>query len=110
MEKRFELDNNLSVTVKSKSDGIETKYRFTFTDGNTKQEGTISITVNNFESVPFDDYTALDIAAEKSSKSFDEFFATLKDDSKIDDYKNIAKFLPIAITEFRDMQKRKEIK
>ena len=72
-----------------------------------KQEGTISITVNNFESVPFDDYTALDIAAEKSSKSFDEFFATLKDVSKIGDYKNIAKFLPIAITEFRDMQKRK---
>ena len=107
MEKRFELDNNLSVTVKSESDGIETKYRFTFTDGNTKQEGTISITVNNFESVPFDDYTALDIAAEKSSKSFDEFFATLKDVSKIGDYKNIAKFLPIAITEFRDMQKRK---
>ena len=37
MEERFELDNNLSVTVKSESDGIETKYRFTFTDGNTKQ-------------------------------------------------------------------------
>ena len=38
------------------------------------------------------------------------FKVTLKDVSKIGDYKNIAKFLPIAITEFRDMQKRTEKK
>lgn len=107
MAEKFELENNLSVSVEKESDGIETKYKFIFTDGNTNQSGTISITVNHFESVDFDDYTALDIAAENCSKSFDDFFATLKDVSKIGDYKNIAKFLPIAITEFRNMQKRK---
>jgi hypothetical protein len=110
MNEKFELENDLFVSVETESNGIETKYKFTFTDNKTKQSGTISITVNHFESVDFDDYTALDIATENSNKSFDEFFATLKDVSKISDHKNIAKFLPIAITEFRDLQKRKSKK
>ena len=107
MAEKIELDNNLSVTVESESNGIETKYKLIFIDGNNNQSGTISIAVNNFESGDFDDCTALDIAAQKCSKSFDDLLLNLKKKSEKENYENISKFLPIAIIEFRNMQKKK---
>ena len=110
MSEIFRMDNNLLIRGDVLNNGIETKYDFTFCDKESNQFGKVTVRCEDFKSIDEDSDRKIKDAAETCNNNLADWWKNYKNNVDSENCKEWESLLPLAISAFYDMQRRKKHK